>query len=108
MLSIKSGDNGVDLNGMKPETLAGFVVVVFYFIMEIKQPCRLTSGTEGPHGHNSLHFAGLAFDIGKAGVREVFQPKVRADLAARLGDQFDVVDEGNHWHIEYQPERRKP
>lgn len=107
MLSIKSGPHGVDNTGLKPEALLGLMVVTCYF-MEHAWPCRQTSGLEGKHGRNSLHFAGLAFDVGRTGVPAVFQPKVRSDLAKRLGDQFDVVEEGDHWHIEFQPERRLP
>lgn len=107
MLSLKSGPNGVDNAGLKPEALLGLMVVTFYF-MERGWACRQTSGLEGKHGRNSLHFAGLAFDIGRAGVPQVFQEKVRTDLAERLGDQFDVVEEGDHWHVEFQPESRKP
>jgi hypothetical protein len=107
MLFLKSGPRGVDNTGLKPEALLGMTVVALYF-MERKWKCRQTSGLEGRHGRNSLHFAGLAFDIGKRGVPQTFVGKVRDDLAERLGDQFDVVDESDHWHIEYQPERRLP
>jgi len=107
MLYIKSGRLGADNTGLKTEALLGLMVVSFYF-MERGWPCRQTSGLEGKHGRNSLHFAGLAFDIGKSGVPGVFLSKVRDDLATRLGDQFDVVEEGDHWHIEFQPESRKP
>jgi hypothetical protein len=107
MLSIKSGPHGVDNTGLKPEALLGLMVVAFYFSTR-GWSCRQSSGLEGKHGRNSLHFVGLAFDIGKAGVPTGFREKVRDELAAHLGDQFDVVDEDDHWHIEFQPENRLP
>ena len=62
---------------------------------------RLTSGSEGKHRTKSLHFVGLAADIGLPGHPEAVLPELRE----RLGEDYDVVAEGNHWHIEFQPKR---
>jgi len=105
MLSIKAGPNGVSNAGLKPETLLGLTVVAFYF-KENNWHCQQTSGLEGKHSTNSLHYVGLAFDIGSRHVPEMYHGKVTDDLRERLGDEFDVVYEKNHWHIEYQPEKR--
>ena len=61
----------------------------------------VTSIREGTHGIGSFHPAGRAFDIRwppGANVQAVLKI-----LRKALGDDFDVVGESNHIHIEYQP-----
>lgn len=63
----------------------------------------ITSGTEGKHGRGSLHFSGGAIDIG---VREWLPSEIKNvanELRASLSVEFDVVVEGNHIHVEFQP-----
>jgi len=56
----------------------------------------ITSLREGNHSAGSFHYDGLAFDIkpGKINIKEI--RKV-------LGPDWDVVDETNHFHCEYDP-----
>ena len=56
-----------------------------------------TSTREGNHSFGTLHYIGLAFDI---------RPNVKVKLNSikrALGKSWDVVDEGNHIHCEYDP-----
>ena len=62
----------------------------------------ITSKRDGIHGLGSLHYEGLAFDIRypqKSENRQVIIEKLKAEL----GSDFDVIVEGNHIHIEYDP-----
>ena len=55
----------------------------------------VTSIRDGHHKSGSLHRIGLAFDCGKG-------PFKKADILAALnGDYWQVIDESNHWHCEW-------
>jgi len=57
----------------------------------------VTSIRESNHSFGSLHFIGLAFDI-----RSHAEVKL-SGIKRVLGKSWDVVDEGNHIHCEYDP-----
>lgn len=105
-VSIKSGVNGASLVGLKPEMSFAFVIIVVVFLNE-NVNCKLSSGSEGKHSRGSLHYSGLAIDVSSRGVPKKKRSSITRKLSLALGDEFDVVFEGNHWHIEYQPKTRK-
>jgi len=58
----------------------------------------VTSLREANHSLGSLHYDGNAVDI-----RPLRKTSV-AEVLEVLGDKdFDVVNEHNHWHLEYDP-----
>lgn len=57
----------------------------------------ITSLCEANHSHGSLHYDGRAFDI--KGDSSVTLPEIK--LA--LGQGWDVIDELNHIHCEFDP-----
>ena len=63
----------------------------------------VTSTTGGVHSANSLHYSGNAIDLRVWD----FTDTERADWAQRLrdalGNDYDVIDEGDHIHVEYDP-----
>ena len=61
----------------------------------------ITAKRDGIHGEGSLHYEGLAFDIRYP--QKVERGVIVAELRAALGSRFDVVAEGDHVHIEYDP-----
>jgi len=60
----------------------------------------ITSTFEGNHGAGSLHYSNDAYDVGlpKRNTQEIFNV-VKEDL----GNSYDVILEGDHIHIEYDP-----
>ena len=61
----------------------------------------VTSTFEGDHSPSSLHYANLAVDIR---IKTFYGTKIgAADLKKILGDGFDVVNEGSHVHVEWDP-----
>jgi len=62
----------------------------------------VTSTTEGEHSDGSLHTFGLAFDVRiRYFANHAEKLKVAQELiSALIGQQFDVVLEGSHIHIE--------
>jgi hypothetical protein len=68
----------------------------------------LTSTTEGEHSARSLHYHGLAFDVRSRTIRDDdLQPLIKRiqQRLSVLDKRFQLVIEGNHFHIEF--DRRK-
>ena len=101
MIQLKSG---VSLLGLQPQMTLVMIVADQVFTAG-GYPCRITSGTEGKHGKSSKHFIGCALDIRtlRLGI-EIDEAKILAGEIKRcLGDEFDVVAESDHLHIEFDP-----
>jgi len=96
---------GVRILGIQPP-IATAMVIVDDAYKKYGAELVITSGTEGRHSPNSLHYCGLAFDartknlpsgVDRAGLLEL--------IRTSLGPAFDVIDEGNHLHIELDPKK---
>ena len=68
-----------------------------------QQTCTITSGSDGVHGPNSLHYQGKALDFRTRTLTASQKQAVFLSLTAALGTQFDVVLEDTHIHIEFDP-----
>lgn len=66
--------------------------------------CVITSGTDGKHGVNSLHYKGLALDFRTRHLPPGVAGKIAARCRERLGNDYDIVVEGDHIHGEYDPD----
>jgi len=62
----------------------------------------VTSTYEGNHSAGSLHYSNDAFDV--RGV-ENNNNRLVSELKLKLGNDYDVVLEVNHVHIEYDPKK---
>ena len=96
-VSIKPG---VKLNGVKPETVVGMMIAQETFA---PYDFVITSVCDGKHSENSLHYSGNAFDCRTRHLTKSQAQLVVLQLRKNLGDEFDVVLEKTHCHIEYQP-----
>lgn len=68
----------------------------------------VTYSTNGVHGVNaagnsSFHYEGDAVDLRTRGLNAAERGEIVARLQDALGPNYQVVDEGNHIHIEYDP-----
>lgn len=63
-----------------------------------RQDLYVTSIRDGNHSDGSLHYDGLAFDV-----RPNDQISTKA-IKEVLGPDWDVVNEVNHVHCEYDPD----
>jgi hypothetical protein len=63
----------------------------------------ITSALDGTHSKGSLHYKGLATDYRIWNVPEARRSELRSQVAETLGDDFDVVLESTHLHVEYDP-----
>ena len=91
---------GVPVYGLSPEILWAADVAE----RTCPKDCTITSTRFGDeHGWASLHYTGDAIDLR---TRHLDDNEIKAwvnELKAVLGDDYDVVLESNHIHIEYQP-----
>lgn len=94
---------GVDLRGLQPQMAVAAMIAEGVWAMHGKTELTITSGAEGKHMTNSLHYKGLAIDI-----RLPSADPAAAVLALRanLGAQFDVVLEVDHIHLEFDPKEK--
>jgi hypothetical protein len=98
---------GVDIKGIGTEISIGLRIVEG--VLEAHgAKCLVTSCRDGKHMQGSKHGWGDAVDIRLAS-RWVTTANV--DLAvlnearANLGDQFDLVLESDHFHLEFDPRK---
>ena len=66
------------------------------------QEAVVSSTYEGGHSPSSFHYVNLAEDIRKPDLQ--YREIVFTKLKEAVGDDYDVVDERNHFHIEYDPD----
>lgn len=92
------------MSGLRPEALLA-VVVAHAAFEEIGCDCVVTAGVDGQHKPGSLHYAGAAVDLRSRDVPPDVLPKLVARLRESLGEDFDVVQEQTHIHVEFQPHR---
>lgn len=92
-------DVSVNLDGVDGMIL--YAMSVVEPIMREYGPFVCTSAKDGTHSKNSLHYVGFAFDCRTWALTE---PTERAHafemIKTALGYDYDVVDEGDHFHVE--------
>lgn len=72
------------------------------YYLYYKEDVLVTSKREGTHSPGSLHYIGRAIDARypkSCTNRQEFAQRLRT----ALGKDFDVVVEGSHIHVEYDP-----
>jgi len=95
---------GVKLEGIKPEILmAACVVNGIYIDQGRPEGVTITSITDGKHKPNSLHYSGLAIDIRTRYFNRSIQKRLAQKIQDALGDEFEVILERTHIHIEFDP-----
>ena len=98
-LGLRLGLN-VRMQGIRPELLLALMILLD-LCRETSTIVIVTSILNGAHMRNSLHYTGAAVDF----VIDLAIERVPwvTELRDRLGVAYDVLDEGDHIHIEYQP-----
>lgn len=93
----------VKFNDLKPQTVLAIVMADQVYMEHGVMEMWLTSVDDKVHSRGSKHYTGYAIDIRVHNIipskRQII-PKV---LKARLSPGFDVLDEGDHIHVEYDP-----
>lgn len=93
---------GVRVQGLGPETALAMMITAAVYDQQ-QLTLTITSVVEGQHRRGSLHYVGAAFDCRLPPAE--YLDGIVSTLDAYLGDDFDVVPEATHIHIEYQPKK---
>jgi hypothetical protein len=66
--------------------------------------CVLTSGTDSKHGEHSHHYKGCAIDLRTRDIPDdAVKQRIVEEIQFRLQSQFQVILEGDHIHVEFDP-----
>ena len=95
--------DGVRLSDLKPQTLMAVMVAWAIFAILGANEFILTSVNDSVHSPKSLHRFGYAVDVRIWVLPEPKRIMATRKIADALGDDFDVVLESDHLHIEYDP-----
>lgn len=94
---------GVKLTGMSAEILLALIIAqATAKLFDVYYRITITSVTDGKHGKGSLHYIGNAADIRSKDMDFESEHFVML-LREALGKNYDVINEKDHIHIEYQP-----
>jgi len=105
MISIKNdGKTGTHtkVKGMQPEILLAIIITNELLSKMFKRDLTLTSVTDS-HQPPSFHPEGLAFDMRTWGMSWEDKTRFKKELENLLGGEYDVVIEGTHIHVEFDP-----
>ena len=92
---------GAVIDGLDARMLPGLIAAASIY-GGLHQHLVITSGLDGKHSPNSLHYEGLAVDLRT----RFFAPGVSQRVADQLNEDledFDVIFEKDHIHMEYDP-----
>ena len=93
---------GVKLAGIRAEMILAAVIAAGVWADEGKE-LVITEATGGKHGHGSLHYVGQAIDLRTNYFDELTKLRIAKVLREKLGENYDVVVEKTHIHVEFQP-----
>lgn len=92
-----------DIRLMSPQITLAMIIASEVF-KEHGHTATMAHVVDGSHMRASLHYIGNAVDLHwDKNWGEHEGRLVEADLAQRMGDQFDVVFKKDHIHCEFQP-----
>ena len=95
--------DGVKVQGMQPEAIAAQHVVAAVYA-KYGQMLVVTSVMDGKHKRKSAHDNGYAFDCRTRFFRTIgIVRAVADDIRERLTDEYDVIVETTHIHVEFDP-----
>jgi hypothetical protein len=100
MVYIKEG---VKVAGIQPEILLGLVIADQVYIEVGQNDLVVTAITDGKHMRGSKHYIGQAVDLRISYFSAINTIKVAEEMKTRLGDDYDVVIEPDHIHLEFNP-----
>lgn len=97
-------DASVSTRQIRPELVIALMVADSVY-REYGKELVVTSLNDARHKHGSLHYSGSAADLRTHYFTTSELEMVYSELRASLSDDYDVVLEGDHIHLEYQPKR---
>ena len=94
---------GVNVLGAKPEIILAIMVCESVYKNHGIEMV-ITSITDSKHSQFSRHYQGFAFDLRTRNIpSEATQKKILEEIKGSLTKDFNIIDEGDHFHIGYKP-----
>ena len=93
--------DGVNLEGVQWQMFRAAIIAEEIFA-KYGSELVITSANDGKHKDNSLHYKGLALDLRTWHIAGREGAVVR-ELQRALGNDFDIVLEKDHIHLELDP-----
>jgi hypothetical protein len=103
-MRVKTEDKPARISGVRPECVHA-INTAKWLCYERGIDFVVTSCTEGKHSPGSRHYMGLAFDMRRHTIPEEWINGFCAELQARLGEEFEVMIEPSHIHVQFNPQR---
>jgi hypothetical protein len=91
---------GVNIEGVHWKMFSAMFIIA-PILEALGQECVVTSGVEGHHSRTSRHYIGCALDFRNRDLSHADRLVVRDKMQAELGAEFVVINEGNHFHIQW-------
>ncbi len=94
---------GTNTSGLRPSILSIEIVVDQTFQLIAGRDAVVTYATNGQHKVDSFHYSGNAVDLRTRDLPKADLVLVTNLLKEAIGKRFDVINEGSHIHIEFDP-----
>ena len=94
--------DGVSTRGVRAELLFAIFVASEVF-MRAGSEMMITSIQDGTHMFKSRHYDGAAFDFRIYHLDRKRIEKIVAEIKDALNQDYDIVLEKDHCHVEFQP-----
>lgn len=92
----------VKLSKLNPQIIIAMMVLDSVYA-EHSKDLVITAINDGQHMQGSKHYTGDAFDARTKYFKDWERKNVFAEIRERLPIDFDIVDEVDHFHVEYDP-----
>ena len=102
---IRLKDDSINVAHLNTGILLG-LIVADQVLSAYGYETVITSGNDARHSKTSLHYANNAVDLRTMHIRKEQLEEIRNEIASRLNQDWDVVLEIDHIHLECQPRRR--
>ena len=91
---------GIKAGGVQPELILALCIANYVYR---RNNCTLTitSLLDGTHQANSLHYKGYAADLRIRDISAPLTDVIVRELREALGEEYDVVLENDHIHLEW-------
>lgn len=100
MMRLK--DHSVVPSGLHPRLVEALFIADDLHRLATGKELVITSLRDGKHKTGSKHYSGEAADLR---IHYLPRPDIWSnELAAKVGPDFDVLLEGDHIHVEYDPD----
>jgi len=93
---------GTSVRGIRPEILAARMIASPIWKRHGQQ-LVITSSTDGGHGEGSSHYRGEAEDYRTHYFDPLSVQGVADELQNALGDEYQVIVEKTHVHVQWKP-----